>query len=269
MSQKPATEISTQLPKAEDPGEGCLAFLKLCCCKCTPGANFKSLTQRRPSSLAVLDGMRFMAVLWVFVLHNNMNTFLFYPCLFPKSQFWNLTQNGDVGVDIFFVLSGFLISFVLKKEYDKNGDIDWTHFMKMRFLRIYPAMGFYIGLSLIVLPFMGVDIVGMVKYALPPAFFVNNLVGTKIHKSHLWSIAIEMQFYLFSPWLLKKMIRSDKPWIVPTVICIISIVAHFVILSIGCPETWKDSYLWNPFDWNTGEELEGNCGDFYFNTIYQ
>ena len=46
---------------------------------------------------------------------------------------------GDLGVDIFFVLSGFLITFILSKEYKKYGDIDWSHFMKMRFLRLYPA----------------------------------------------------------------------------------------------------------------------------------
>ena len=52
-------------------------------------------------------------------------------------------RNGDMGVDIFFVLSGFLISFILLKEYKKYGNIDKKHFMLNRFLRIWPAVLFF------------------------------------------------------------------------------------------------------------------------------
>jgi len=123
--------------------------MKLFCCKCTPADNFKSLVQRKPSSLAVLDGMRFMAVMWVFVMHASANVKNFYKCTNFENVIWMLVRNGDRGVDIFFVLSGFLISYVLKREYDKYGDIDWKHFMKMRFFRLYPGLLAFLTVTMI------------------------------------------------------------------------------------------------------------------------
>jgi peptidoglycan/LPS O-acetylase OafA/YrhL len=98
------------------------------------------LFKRKPSALAPLDGIRFMAVMWVFLMHATMNVFFFYKCSNIQNPFYVLQRNGDMGVDIFFVLSGFLIAFVLNREYEKHGDIDWAHFMKMRFLRLYPGL---------------------------------------------------------------------------------------------------------------------------------
>jgi peptidoglycan/LPS O-acetylase OafA/YrhL len=97
-----------------------------------------------------------------------------------------------MGVDIFFVLSGFLIAFVLNREYSKYEDIDWYHFMRMRFLRIFPGM-----CSLLVAAFFFFILIGSsfgdnMKFILPAIFFVANLVGSKIHKSHLWSVCVEM-----------------------------------------------------------------------------
>ena len=206
------------------------------CCECTPRANFKSLYTKRASSLDVLDGMRFMAVLWVFCLHNGNNSYMFMKCLRATSQRWAITTNGDMGVDIFFVLSGFLISFVLKREFDKYGDIDWIHFMKLRFLRIYPGMMTYLGLALFVLPVLfGVDLLHTFTYVVPPMLFVNNFVPLEYHKTHLWSIAVEMQFYTLSPFLLKKMLRSEKPWMVPLTAFIFCTTMFFVVLTFACP----------------------------------
>lgn len=136
--------------------------------------------------------MRFMAVLWVFCLHCGNNSYMFMKCLRTTSQNWALFTNGDMGVDVFFVLSGFLIAYVLKREYDKYGDIDWYHFMKLRFLRIYPAMMTYLVIALLVLPMLGVEALYIFTYVFPPMLFVNNFVPLKYHKTHLWSIAVEM-----------------------------------------------------------------------------
>ena len=97
-----------------------------------------------------------------------------------------------MGVDVFFVLSGFLIAYVLKREYDKYGDIDWYHFMKLRFLRIYPAMMTYLIIALFVLPALGIGAIYIFTYVFPPMLFVNNFIPLKYHKTHLWSIAVEM-----------------------------------------------------------------------------
>lgn len=129
-----------------------------------------------------------------------------------------------MGVDIFFVLSGFLIAFVLNREYVKYGDIDWFHFMKMRVARIYPAMATFIAFGFFYYMIMGATPLATANFVLPIIFMSSNLVGSGIHVSHLWSVCVEMQFYLFSPYLLKKILRSEKPWMVPLIVGVISTI---------------------------------------------
>jgi peptidoglycan/LPS O-acetylase OafA/YrhL len=101
-----------------------------------------------------------------------------------------------------------------------------------------------------------------------PAVFVNNMVGN-LHKSHLWSIAVEMQFYVFSPYLLKKMLKLEKPMKVPLTILVLSTVLNFVLLSSVCPEGWSDSNVWNTVNIEDFSENEGHCSDKYHFTNYQ
>ena len=168
-----------------------------------------------------------------------------------------------MGVDIFFVLSGFLITFMLSREFNKYGDIDWSHFMKMRLLRLYPAYA-----TLIIIAFILICGVGGVVYALtwslPALFFVANLVPLKIHMSHLWSVCVEMQFYLFSPFLVKKMMGSEKPWMIPAVVALVSTILNFAIPAIYCPQAWNDGSLWAQVDMYSKKENPGQCFDIYF-----
>lgn len=70
-----------------------------------------------------------------------------------------LAFNGESGVDIFFVLSGFLISYVLIKDIDKNGQIDWWNFIRGRIMRIYPVLIIFTCINLIQLyDIFGLDI---------------------------------------------------------------------------------------------------------------
>ena len=81
-----------------------------------------------------------MAILWVFNIHYTL--FIFYKpfeCLIDKNKL-SPVRNGDMGVDVFFVLSGFLISDILSKELMRDGEINVFHFLRSRFLRIWPAM---------------------------------------------------------------------------------------------------------------------------------
>jgi len=72
-----------------------------------------------------LDILRCIAVLLVLLDHSGIHPFL--------------TQTGWTGVDLFFVLSGFLISGLLFAEYKKRGAIDFKRFLIRRGLKIYPA----------------------------------------------------------------------------------------------------------------------------------
>jgi peptidoglycan/LPS O-acetylase OafA/YrhL len=129
----------------------------------------------------------------------------------------------------------------------------------MRFFRLYPALLTYLIGALFVSIISKVSLIEVLKYILFPLFFVNNLVGAS-HYSHLWSIAVEMQFYVLSPWLLKKMLKSDRPWIVPLMIFIVSTFGNFTILSMFCSKGWSDSNVWNSYNYDDDwSENEGNC----------
>jgi peptidoglycan/LPS O-acetylase OafA/YrhL len=81
-----------------------------------------------------------MAILLVYMVHYNyFGAYKFDVCI-AGTQKINPLRNGDLGVDIFFVLSGFLIADILIREIRKHGHIDYFHFLRSRFLRIWPAL---------------------------------------------------------------------------------------------------------------------------------
>jgi peptidoglycan/LPS O-acetylase OafA/YrhL len=99
-----------------------------------------------------LDGIRAIAIIWVYALHTGMNLggSGFNKCIEEGNPFFiwffRTSLNGDMGVDLFFVLSGFLIAFILMKEIDKFGEIDFWFFMQGRFIRLLPAVIFFLAL---------------------------------------------------------------------------------------------------------------------------
>ena len=108
--------------------------------------NVKKVFQRRPSNLEALDGMRAIAISWVIIYHNSTLPYLytfFMQCILEKAPYLLFIINGDMGVDMFFVLSGFLIGYMLLKEMNRYGSIDYKHFLVSRFLRIWPALLLY------------------------------------------------------------------------------------------------------------------------------
>jgi len=141
--------------------------------------------------LHALDGLRAIAILWVYYYHSALNFcgYKFLPAFnaLPKDDpfLFLITplKNGDLGVDIFFVLSGFLISFILLKECDKNeGRIDILGFYRSRVIRLWFAIMVYCLVA-------GVFFSAPWGYWIPPMFFVGNIVGGT--KMHLWSVSVE------------------------------------------------------------------------------
>jgi len=74
-----------------------------------------------------LDGLRGVAIILVMLFHARLSTF----------------SGGYIGVDIFFVLSGFLISSILINEFKEKQDIDLKNFYIRRMQRLYPALVFF------------------------------------------------------------------------------------------------------------------------------
>jgi peptidoglycan/LPS O-acetylase OafA/YrhL len=112
---------------------------------------------------------------------------------------------GAFGVSMFFVLSGFLITYLLQGEKDK-GDINVRKFYMRRILRIWPLYFLYLLTAVAVILITGVELNG--TSLLMYIFFAANvpfILGTPLpFLGHYWSLGVEEQFYLFWPWLNKK-----------------------------------------------------------------
>lgn len=138
-----------------------------------------------------LDILRFIAVLLVLQAHSGI----------PGQ----LTLAGRVGVDLFFVLSGFLISGLLFREQKKRASIDFRRFFIRRSLKIYPGFYFLLLISFIYQVRFH-QIAPLTRY-LDEMFYVQNY-GSVIW-GHEWSLAVEEHFYILLPILLLLLIRRE------------------------------------------------------------
>ncbi len=112
---------------------------------------------------------------------------------------------GMVGVTLFFVLSGFLITYLLLEESERTGRIDLPSFYGRRVLRLLPALSVYlVGIALITWT-VGIA-VPVWDMTWPPALYVANYVQIFDHDiffhRHTWSLAVEEHFYLVWPLLV-------------------------------------------------------------------
>ena len=138
-----------------------------------------------------LDGLRGCAVLMVVVGHTL--TFRYW-----RAYQWNL---GTLGVLLFFVLSGFLITGLLCAEERRRGTISLKGFYRRRVFRILPAVFVYI-LAVSVLKRVGLVTDTSWKGIVHSLFFVQNIFGGGLSVGQLWSLSLEEQFYLVWPLLL-------------------------------------------------------------------
>jgi peptidoglycan/LPS O-acetylase OafA/YrhL len=158
-----------------------------------------------PSKIPALDGLRGLSILLVVFAHavttNGMPSFM------DKAYFASL---GNIGVRIFFVISGFLITTLLMREYATKGAISLKSFYIRRAFRILPAVFAYLGiislayaLGLIELRFHMASRT-LQESAIPDlvhAFtFTYNYVPDYVwYLNHLWSLSVEEQFYFLWP----------------------------------------------------------------------
>jgi peptidoglycan/LPS O-acetylase OafA/YrhL len=167
-----------------------------------------------------LDGLRFFAFLFVFVSH--IARFVWERALF-------LTQ-GDLGVSFFFVLSGFLITYLLLFEKENGGIIHLPKFYLRRILRIWPLYFIVFGIGIL-----------FAQLALPHVPFITNFNSSATiwyvsflanfwiiaHRGIstilvvLWSISVEEQFYLVWPLIMKFI----KKRFIPVILCSLVLIA--------------------------------------------
>lgn len=172
----------------------------------------KEQAPTRPKSryIPALDGLRTLAVVAVVLYHLNLT--------------W--AQGGLLGVTIFFVLSGYLITRLLINEVSKTGRIDLKSFWIRRIRRLFPAVVTVVVVTCALCTiFNHVMLTKMRPDILPSLLFFNNwwqiaqnvsyfnALGDPSPLTHFWSLAIEEQFYLIWPPLLFAMVsmHMSKP----------------------------------------------------------
>ena len=151
-----------------------------------------------------LDGVRALAVIGVLLYHGNSS--------------W--LPGGFLGVDVFFVLSGFLISTILLQSLQTRGAVNFKTFYVHRARRLLPALIATLLLTAVLIVLFARDAVSQFREDVIPAlFYVANwsfiadqqsyfeAIGRAPVLQHLWSLAIEEQFYLLWPVLLLGLYR--------------------------------------------------------------
>ncbi|HEX4002185.1 MAG TPA: acyltransferase [Candidatus Acidoferrales bacterium] len=152
-----------------------------------------------------LDILRCIAILLVMLYHGDSSL--------------AIADKGWIGVDLFFVLSGFLISGLLFSEYKAHGSIRFKRFFIRRGLKIYPAFYLYIFVTLVVSHFV-LHWVGPARHYVAEILFVQNYWEGVW--AHTWTLAVEEHFYVLLPILLVFLARRHPerrdpfgvlPWI--------------------------------------------------------
>lgn len=186
-----------------------------------------------------LDGLRAIAVLSVVAFH-------------LETKRW--VPGGFIGVDLFFVLSGFLITALLISEYDRTGRIDLRGFYLRRMRRLLPALV----LTLVIVSLIGLVVLDPSSRNHPsPELYARSVIGALLYGFnwivalgasymhsliHLWSLSIEEQFYVLWPALLAWMLRGGttrgRIQCVLMVLIALSISVQFAFLDWG----WKRLY---------------------------
>jgi peptidoglycan/LPS O-acetylase OafA/YrhL len=158
------------------------------------------LAERIPS----LDGMRAVCILLVVTAH------LINPGTHPQLSS-SLGHVGNYGVRIFFLISGFLITGLLLKEYDRTGTISLKAFYLRRAIRIFPAFYIYVGVVCLLALFTSIELSGRdVISAL--TYTMNYQYVRGWYLNHTWSLSVEEQFYLLWPavFLLARPLKAMK-----------------------------------------------------------
>jgi peptidoglycan/LPS O-acetylase OafA/YrhL len=183
-----------------------------------------------PTYRADIDGLRAVAILVVIAFH-----------AFP----WRM-PGGFIGVDIFFVISGFLISTIIFSSLERNR-FSLTSFYSRRIRRIFPALVLVL-LSCLVLGWVALfhdEYRQLGKHSFAGASFIQNFIlrtesGYFESASqtkpllHLWSLAIEEQFYIFWPLLMAFVWRRRWSFLrVTMVIAVVSFTANIILIEVN------------------------------------
>lgn len=153
---------------------------------------------KKSSRMVALDLLRTLAVVLVVGHHLQPLDRAFPDWIHPLVERW--IRVGWIGVDLFFVLSGFLISGLLFQEYQRYGRIRVGRFLIRRAFKIYPS--FYVFIAIVIwIQYSNYNYeLASLRRILAEVFFVQNFYPGLLF--HTWSLGVEEQFYLLLPLAL-------------------------------------------------------------------
>jgi peptidoglycan/LPS O-acetylase OafA/YrhL len=199
-----------------------------------------------------LDVLRFFAFLGVFICHNAQ----YPPDFFAKhhipyafGMFENcLARAGAYGVDLFFVLSAYLITELLLREKRQRGALDIRAFYMRRILRIWPLYFAFVALVALV-PALNPNHEFGLRYVIPFLLFVGNwsvvafgFPGASVAVP-LWSVSVEEQFYLLWPPIVSRLSRRHVVYAALAMIVIANVTrAITVVLHEHDPQVWCNTF---------------------------
>ncbi len=207
--------------------------------------NWNALTARPAFHDPVVDGVRALAILWVMSYHLvlfHLGSFTAEAIGIATGRWTQWTSRGDMGVDLFFVISGYLIGTILLSEYRKTGNLQVRRFYLRRFLRLIPVytVAMIVGLYFVhnipreaVLmefpPFMNAN------HIWTNFLYVNNFLPiNRQYMGWCWSLAIEEQFYLVLPAFILLVMRVGKPLrVLAGLLAVAGIIRWIVIVRHG------------------------------------
>ncbi|MGH9549773.1 MAG: acyltransferase family protein [Terriglobales bacterium] len=183
------------------------------------------LDSRRRISFPALDALRFLAAAAVIIHHVEQ-----FKDIQGEPSAWGcypIEQLGLRGVDLFFVLSAFLLTHLMLEEIAVNGQVSVRQFYLRRALRIVPPYALIVAISFLIIPLVAPYLfseriaacVAATIPQLPFAFcfyalmvpnFSFNIVPMIVGASQSWSIGTEVQFYSFFPHLVNR--YRKEPW---------------------------------------------------------
>jgi len=212
----------------------------------TPPSDLLAHALRQPR-MAGLDFVRAIAVLLVLLSHSGLGA------IGPVQVF-----DGGLGVEVFFVMSGFLITWLLLGEQSMRGHINLGTFYWRRATRLMPAMVIYLVVGALLLlaqrkPLPWEAITAATLYAMN---YYQAFTGAQSHYlSHCWSLAVEEQFYLLWPLLLIALQRRGWHLQRSLTVLILSLWALKAVLALGLG--MRDEYLYRALETRSDALLVG------------
>ncbi|RKH16919.1 acyltransferase [Corallococcus sp. CA047B] len=248
------------LPSPALPGEPAPSLLQRMGRAFSLRASLIELFAAPPAHSRPVDGLRALAILWVILFHVFQLTGVFmdrgeFERLFLAVEAdplrgWVL--RGDHGVDLFFVLSGYLITRILMHEQEQTGRVRIPTFYWRRFLRLMPA---YAAVLLLYVASRAPNH----QNAWANVLYLNNFLPVSEQAViWSWSLAIEEQFYLVFPffWLVVGT-RRHAVWVMAALLLLGVGIEHALVVRHGFTMPFTIDPL-----------MQGDAGQRYFNSIY-